>query len=68
MLVCFVSSSNVHDVQALVVLGGWRAGWHNLCAQTTNHRSVSLLAAAMVKIFEWVSGNVGWGWTGRGQL
>ncbi len=29
---CFVSSLNVHDAQALVVLGGWRAGWHNLCA------------------------------------
>lgn len=71
MLVCVVFSSlNVRCVQALVVYGGGHAGRHGLCAplmvQVQTKGPVSL-GVAVVKIFEWVSGEVGWGGGGLGE-
>lgn len=61
MLFQTVSSSNVNGVQALVVLGGCRAAWHNLCAPLKvkyKPKGLVSLCVAMVKILR-VSGDMG---------
>lgn len=60
-------SSYVHNVQVLVVLGGWHAGWHNLCDPLTvkYKPQVRSLSVAVIKIFVWVLGDEGWELTGR---